>query len=303
MKMIIKTRFNIDYLKLCYRQPEGLFEDIASTEGNMVCRDSYDILIIDRDEQRILAKILVPDSSGPLALGMLTLNRGNAFSGKAFFEYENRALYEVLSWLPGQLPSNLIGLMDYVADDLGLELNNCTRIDIALDTTLNVLSRLRKRIRNVEELDMYLCRHKVIDPDAKLGGYGEYYASTRKRLLKRPEIIIEQVKDEGTKLKIYDKSRELQESRPDKTARYFNWLGKGWNQETDHIYRVEVTIKNEDIKGLCEKYNKRLGPEATAAPFLSQVQSEDWLVWHFFAGLESLIYFRDKETGEKEEPF
>lgn len=301
--MKTKTSLSIDYLKLCYRQPEGLFQEIASTQGYLVPRLDYDLLIIDRDEQRILTKVLVPDCGGPMTLGTLTLNRGNAFDGKAFFEYENRALYEVLSWIPGQRPSNLIGLMEYVADDLGLEFNNCTRIDIALDTTLNVLARLRKRIRNVEELDMYLCRHKVTDPDVKLDGYGEYYASTRKRLLKRPEIIIGQAKDEGTKLKIYDKSRELQESRPDKTARYFNWLGEGWNQEKDHIYRVEVTIKNEDLKGMCEKYSKRLRPEAAAAPFLSQVQSEDWLAWHFFEGLESLVYFRDKLTGEKVEAF
>lgn len=303
MTMKIKTEFNIDYLKLCYRQPEGLFEEIASTEGSMVYRFSYDLLIIDKDEQRILTKVLVPDSGGPLTLGMLTLNRGNAFNGKAFFEYENRALYEVLSWLPGQRPSNLIGLMDYVADDLGLEYNNCTRIDIALDTTLNVMARLRKRIRNIEELDMYLCRHKVVDPDAKLDGYGEFYASTRRRLLKRPEFIIGQAKEEGTKLKIYDKSRELRESRPDKTARYFNWLGEGWDQERDHIFRVEVTIKNEDLKGMCEKYSKRLRPEAAAAPFLVQVQSEDWLAWHFFEGLDSLIYFRNIETGEKVDAF
>lgn len=301
--MKIKTEFNIDYLKLCYRQPEGLFEEIASTDGNIVHRDCYDLLIINRDEQRILTKVLVPDCGGPMTLGTLTLNRGNAFDDKAFIEFENRALYEVLSWIPGQRPSNLIGLMEYVADDLGLEFNNCTRIDIALDTTLNVLARMRKRIRNDDELDMFLCRHKVTDPDMKLDGYGEYYASTRRRLLKRPEIIISQAKDEGTRLKIYDKSRELQESRPDKIARYFNWLGEGWNQETDHIFRVEVTIKNEDLKGMCEKYSKRLRPEAAAAPFLSQVQSEDWLAWHFFEGLESLIYFRDKETGKKVDAF
>ena len=269
----------------------------------MVYRFDYDLLIIDRNEQRILAKVLVPDSGGPLSLGLLTLNNGNAFNGKAFVEYENRALYEVLSWLPGARPSNLIGLLDYVAADLGLEFNNCTRIDIALDTTVNVLARLRKRIRNTEELDMFLCRHKVMDPDVKLEGYGEYYASTRKRLLKRPEIIIGQAKEDGTRLKIYDKSRELHESRPDKTERYFNWLGEGWNQETDHIFRVEVTIRNEDLKDMWPKYTKLLRDEELDIPFLMQVQSGKWLAWHFFEGLESLIYFRDKETGDKVDAF
>lgn len=298
-----KSEFNIDYLKLCYRQPEGLFQEIASTDGNLVYRFNYDLLIIERDEQRILAKVLIPAMGEPWALGTLTLNHGGAFGDRAFFEFHNRSLYEVLSWQPGQRPSNLIGLMEHVAEDLGLEFNNCTRIDIALDTTINVLARLRKRIRNAEELDMYLCRHKVTDPDAKLDGYGEFYASTRKHLLKRPEIIIGQAKEDGTRLKIYDKSRELQESRPDKTARYFDWLGEGWDQSKDHIFRVEVTIRNEDLKDMWPKFCKQLRVEELDMPFLTQVQSGKWLVWHFFEGLDSLIYFRDKETGQKVEAF
>lgn len=301
--MKVKSEFNIDYLKLCYRQPEGLFQEIASTEGNMVYRFNYDLLILERDEQRILAKVIIPGMGEPWALGTLTLNNGGAFGSRAFFEFQNRSLYEVLSWQPGQRPSNLIGLMEYVAEDLGLEFNNCTRIDIALDTTINVLARLRKRIRNTEELDMYLCRHKVVDPNTKLDGYGEFYAATRRRLLKRPEIIIGQAKEDGTRLKIYDKSRELQESRPDKTARYFDWFGEGWDQSKDHIFRVEVTIRNEDLKDMWPKFCKQLRAEELDMPFLTQVQSSKWLAWHFYEGLDSLIYFRDRETGQKVEAF
>ena len=100
-------------------------------------------------------------------------------------------------------------------------------------------------------------------------------------------------------MKIYDKSRELQESRPDKAARYFNWLGKEWDQHKDHIFRVEVTIRNEDLKDMWPKYSKQLRAEQQDLPFLTQVQSGEWLAWHFFEGLDSLIYFRDKETGQK----
>lgn len=301
--MKTKAALNIDYLKLCYRQPDGLFQELAATQGDLVSRCYYDLLILERDEQRILSKVLIPDSGGQWSLGTLTLNNGSTFGGKAFFEYENRALYEVFSRQPRQRPTNFIDLMESVADDLGLEYNNCTRIDIALDTTLNVLARLRKRIRNVEELDMFLCRHRVSDPNSKLDGYGEYYASTRRRLLRRPEIIIGQAKGEGTRLKIYDKSRELKESRPDKTARYFNWLGDGWNQDRDHIFRVEVTIRNEDLKDMWQKFSKQLRPEELDMPFLAHVSTEKWLAWHFFEGLESLIYFRSKETGEKVDAF
>jgi len=297
-----KHTLNIDYLKLCYRQPDGLFEEFASIQGELICRDGYDLLMIERDEQNIIAKVLVRDAGEQWSLGTLTLNNRAAFAGKAFFEYDNRALYEVFSRLPHQRPSNCISLMDYVADDLGLTYNNCTRIDIALDTTDNVLARLRKRIRDVEGLNMFLNRHKVEDPDLKLDGYGEYYNSTRRRLLKRPEIIIGQAKSEGTRLKIYDKTRELQESRPDKTERYYNWLGDGW-KETDHVFRVEVSIRNEDLKGIWQKYRKKVSVEERDMPFLAQLQTEKWLALYYFEGLDSLIYFRDRETGEKVDAF
>ena len=121
--------------------------------------------------------------------------------------------------------SNYVPYFDYITNDLGLEYNNCTRVDIALDANINVLARAKKNIRNHEGLEMYLCRHKVANADEKIQGYGEYYASTRKRLIKHPEIIIEQAKDEGTRMKIYDKTRELVEHRDDKAEMYYNWLG------------------------------------------------------------------------------
>ena len=298
--MRIKYVHSIDYLKFCYRQPDGLFEELASVkQGTCVYRDGYDLLINNSDEQHVQAKVLIPDVGGPWSLGTLILNNGNAFRGKAFFEFENRALYEVFSWLPDQRPFNFIGMIGYVADDLGLEFNNCTRIDITLDTNLNVLARMRKRIRSVKELDLFICRRKVTDPDIKMDGYGEYYASTRRRLLRRPEIIIGQAKDDGTRLKVYDKLRELQESRQDKAARYYNWLGAEWNADMDRIFRVEVSIRNEDLKDMWSKFRKELGPEERDMPFLMQIQTEKFLSWYFYEGLESLIYFRNKETGEK----
>lgn len=301
--MKTKTNLSIDYLKLCFRQPEGLFQEIASTRESIVPRLDYDLLIIDRDEQRIIMKVLIPDTSGQWSLGTLTLNNGNTFYGKAFFEYNNRALYEVFSWLPGQGPSNYITLMDCIAEDLGLQYNNCTRIDIALDTTVNAVERIKKRKRDVDNLDMFLCRHKVTDPDLRLDDYGEFFGATRRRLLKHPEIIIKQSKQEGTRLKVYDKTRELLESRPDKIERYYSWLGDGWDQDKDHIFRVEVSIRNEDLKEMWKKLSKQLHPEALDMPFLTQIQTENLLAWYFYEGLDSLIYFRDRETGEKVEPF
>lgn len=296
--MKAKYTLNVDYLKLCYRQSDGLFETLASLEDGYYMSDGYSLKVIEQDETHVLMKVIVPDAAGAWSLGTLLLNDGAAFKGKAFFEFDNRALYEVCT-RDGQKPVNCIGLMEYIAEDLGLEFNNCTKVDIALDTNVNVLAKMRKRIRNYQELDMYLCRRKIADADAKLDGYGEYYASTRKRLIRHPEIIISQAKDEGTRLKVYEKTRELVESRPDKKDRYFNWLGKEWDAGKDRIYRVEVSLRNEDVKTIHSKYADAIPDYRRDMTFLQEIQEEVWLKYYFIEGLESLIYFRDKTTQEK----
>ena len=296
-----KYKINIDYLKLCYRQPEGIFETIAGTVGDIYYGDGYELLITEQDISILRAEVLIQHDGEPMSLGTLMLNNGSKFKGKAFFEYSNRAFYETSFVCPEK--ANYIPYFHHIASDLGLEYNNCTRVDIALDTNINVLARVKKNIRNHEGLDMYLCRHKVADADEKMPGYGEYYASTRKRLIKRPEIIIEQAKDEGTRLKIYDKTRELVEHRDDKADRYYSWLGDGWNRENDHIYRVEVSIRNEDLKDIFSKCRDRFIPEMQDLPFWLQMTNEKWLATYFYEGLSSLLYFRDRETGDRVEAF
>ena len=296
-----KYKLNIDYLKLCYRQPEGIFETIAGTVGDIFYGDGYELLITERDISILRAEVLIQHNGELMTLGTLMLNNGSRFKGKAFFEFGNRAFYETSTMFPEK--ANYIPYFDYIAGDLGLEYNNCTRVDIALDTNINVLARVKKNIRNHEGLDMYLCRHKVVDADEKLTGYGEYYASTRKRIIKRPEIIIEQAKDEGTRLKIYDKTRELVEHRDDKADQYYSWLGEDWDSEKDHINRVEVSIRNEDLKDIYTKCRGRFVPEMQDPPFWLQMTNEKWLAAYFYEGLSSLLYFRDRETGKKVEAF
>lgn len=296
-----KYKLNIDYLKLCYRQPDGIFDAIAGTLGDIFYGDGYELRITERDISILRAEVLIQHDGELMSLGTLMLNNGSRFKGKAFFEYSNRAFYETSTMFPDK--ANYIPYFDYIAGDLGLEYNNCTRVDIALDTNINVLARVKKNIRNHEGLDMYLCRHKVVDADEKLPGYGEYYASTRKRLIKRPEIIIEQAKDEGTRLKMYDKTRELVEHRDDKADLYYSWLGEDWDREKDHICRVEVSIRNEDLKDIHDKCRGRFNPEMQDLPFWLQMTNEKWLAAYFYEGLSSLLYFRDRETGKKVEAF
>ena len=55
-----KYEFNIDYLKICYRQPKGLFQKIAAAEGDIIYRFDYDLKIIERDKERIMDHAQTP---------------------------------------------------------------------------------------------------------------------------------------------------------------------------------------------------------------------------------------------------
>ena len=118
---------------------------------------------------------------------------------------------------------------------LGLAFNNITEIEVALDTETNIIYRLRKLIKDVENYDMYLNGRKV-EEGTLLCNYGEYYERSREKLSRCPTLYFKQSKDTDMALKVYDKAKELEERSPGKASRYHNWIG--WS-DTNRIYRAE----------------------------------------------------------------
>lgn len=113
---------------------------------------------IENNEDTIVCSVLLDEANQTeqILLGSLVLNNTHKYLGKAFFEFENSALYTVEGIDAGGNKYSKIMNLYYVAEVLGMELNNVTQVDLALDSNINFIRKLTQAIKSYETLDMYL---------------------------------------------------------------------------------------------------------------------------------------------------
>lgn len=291
-----KINFNIDKLKLCYKQPKELFEKLAEYKTNSyIDYDDFKLHIIDdgrsedsdKEPNQILANVILQDGT---LLGEFVFNNSAKYEGKCFFTFDNKALYKVYSF--DSEKHNYQACLDYVATILGLELNNITLVEIAADINFNPTPKIQKLIRDHQNYSMIHNGKAVKQPNRNLIGFGEYYERSREKREKYPTLYFNQSKKESIKLRIYDKSKEIEEQSPCK--HYIEeWNGFGKQK----VYRMEISIRNEDFKHSLQTdeilaewcnpvaFNELLGLEAFKCH-----------LWDFNAN--RLVYFRSKGTNE-----
>lgn len=297
MGRTIKASVNIDKLKVCLIQPEGLFEKIYNEEQDYIIFDGFSMKRVECDNNAIVCNILLDEAgqTEQILLGHLTLNNTCKYAGKAFFEFENAALYTVEGIDEGNKYCKISNLY-YVADVLGMKLNNVTQLDLALDSNINFIKKIIKAVKNYEELDMYLNGRKVLTPDEKLPEYGVFHGASRKRLESLPTLYLSQKKKEvGLSMRVYDKTKELAEQSSYKKERYYQWLG--W--ETSKIYRTEITMHNVNIKEFCSIMGNRIAEQGSLINILNLLGLKDWRAECFIEMANRLIYFKDKKSRKK----
>lgn len=276
-----KYRFNIDKLRLCYNQPTELFSQFAEIKPNTYWdRGDYKLHIlgdeVEETPHQIQVNVLLNNNT---LLGYFVFNNSKRYEGFCFFTFSNSALYEFLT-TDGTNKYNLITLIDYIANDLNLTLNNITEVEISLDTTINVNAKIRKLIKDYNNFDMIQNGRKVKDPSRKLENYCETFSRSRKRLLPQPTLYFEQTKKDAPLLRIYNKTEEIKSNGNEKEyITEWNQFGK------TSTYRMELRLKNESIKEFLKTYH-------TDRPLLDFIQDPEVreALWAFFA--DRLIYFR-----------
>lgn len=279
-----------DYLKNYHTRYDEL------NNYRILDEDDFYLIFIDEDEQGMTAVLNVHDFDGDFKLGTFTFNSTDKYKGKAFFSFENQALYKVFLKLGDGEPHNYICDLQYVCDYYGLTFNNITEIEIAFDSNYNYISKLRRMIKNTDRYDLYLNGKKVKN-DETLDGYGEYYKRSREKLSKLPTLYFSQAKDTDMKMRIYDKAKELREHSPHKIERLKEWLG--W-ECTDKLYRVEVVLHNSNIRDFCDRYGERLYNEfGKHSNVLSLLGHSDFRLAIFLDSTDRMIYFRNRATREK----
>ena len=304
MARAIDWAVNVDKLRVCFTMPENLYGYLNEhytrrdelTDARILDEDTFSLLFIEEDEVKMTAVLNVRDVEGYYRLGTFTFSNSAKYAGKAFFSFENSALYRIYLKFPNEEPKNHICDLQYVADFYAMEFNNITELELAFDSTFNYISKVRKMIKAVDTYDLYLNGKKVKD-DETLDGYGEYYTRSRVKMSKLPTLYFSQAKDTDMKMRVYDKARELDENSPNKAERLKEWLG--WDT-IDTLYRVEVVMHNTNVREFVERYGERLYPECGEhSNVLNLLGMSDFRLAMFLDSVDRLIYFRNKRTREK----
>ena len=299
-----KWAVSVDKLKVCLLQPQSTFGYIrdhtsyTTIDGMRVLdEDGYKLVAVEEDDNAMAAALDVMDDSGEyLRLGTFQLNgAGSKYQGRAFFSFENSSLYTVFGVTADGAKANWVDMLLPIAEDMGMAFNNVTEVEVALDSTVNVIYRMRKLIKEVDKYDMYLNGRKV-EVGTTLKSYGEYYERTREQLSRRPTLYFSQSKDTDMSLRIYDKTTELREHSPEKAARYHDWLG--WS-DTDRIYRAEVTLHNTNVREFCERQGKRLAEQGEHNNVLGLFGMEEFRLGMLRDATDRMVYFRDRRDGSK----
>lgn len=293
---MIKARgsINIDRLKVCFKSNEyvinRLQEQFSESGSTLDYVDFRLVRIDEKDKNNLTAAVDMDIDDSTHRFGHFKFSLTGMYRGYAFFTFENRALYTPFMGYMGA-KSSIAGMLEDIAAVIGLQVNNITVCEIALDSNLNVLNSARKAVRNVEQLDMFVNGRRVAYTNRKIEDYCEVFSSSRERLLMQPCICVKQKRDDGLRLKIYNKTREMDEVSPAKKEYIPEWNDIPGSQT---IYRVEVTVRNQDIADYCRM--QCIPTEEALYRLMNNVQNFRNGLWSWCSG--RLLFFRDKQTGE-----
>lgn len=299
-----KWAVSVDKLKVCLSQPQEAFDYIrdhtsyAAIDGMRVLdEDGYKLVVVEEDDNTMTVALDVMDDTGEyLHLGTFQFNGiGGRYQGRAFFSFENSSLYTVFGVTADGSKANWVDMLLPICGGFGLAFNNITEIEVALDTETNIIYRLRKLIKDVENYDMYLNGRKV-EAGVPLENYGEFFERTREQLSRVPTLYFKQSKATDMSLKVYDKATELREHSPEKAARYHEWLG--WDR-TDKIYRAEVTLHNTNVREFCERQGRWLAEQGEHGNILGLFGMEEFRLGMLRDATDRMVYFRDRRDGSK----
>lgn len=291
-----KCNFNVDKLKICYKQPQELWDFLAGyVSGDYLYFDSFKLLIIDdgrseesrKESVKIKANVITDDG---VLLGEFVFNNSAKYEGKCFFEFANSALYTLFQQYMG-VKQNYICCLDWVAQILNLEINNITTIEVSADINHNPLPRIYKLMKDHENYDMVYNGKVVQDYTKILEGVGEFYGRNRVKKLRYPTLYFSQKKDDAPTIKIYDKRAEIE----DNSKHYIS----DWNDNLNGtMYRVEVSVKNEDIKRFLDMMGGHQEHLGEIGLFLSNLTDQAYKhhLWEYIT--DRIVYFRAK-SGDR----
>ncbi|MCM0321907.1 hypothetical protein J8K89_02445 [Bacteroides fragilis] len=270
---------NIDMLRLCYEIKEPNNINILRTReiGEEVDFLYFYLKRIEGKHFKFVYEIRYNDLGIDKLFGELKLGinddkedsnlHSNGYA-KAWISVSNRVLY-----------NDEIYYLDFIEDNLGLELHNITALDLCLDLSCDVARMIRKLIRN-KNITTFLNTKEVQDRNEDRPEI-TYITSGNMNKDKYLTVSIKQKKA------IKDKSRGATLTAYDKKAEIANSSGKKYIEEfygnPDKLHRLEVHLNNDEVKEYLNRTKQELS-------FYSLVDNK-FLLRLFDQTLNSLIRF------------
>lgn len=315
-------KINTDKLRLSFIQPQELWDKLiqfplkevkkdedTTLEAVYVNYEDFSLRIYDDGRGRkrekaptkIMAQLILADNT---LLGDFVFNNSAKYDGLCFFTFANSALYDYDVIINGE-KANKIDYILYVADALNLQLNTITEIELSLDVNFNVIPKILKLIKDYENYDLFVNKKHIEDEKSIIEEYGEWFSRSRKKKERYPTIYVKQ-KKENQQLRIYNKSKEINEKSAKNYITEWDDFGKS------EIHRLEISIKWENIQkwlsylqdtNLPSEWKQYTGandPE-TRQDYLSRtlclIGLSDYrmAMWHYFA--QNTLYFRHRGTN------
>lgn len=241
-----KVKMNFDKIEICYVGSKELIDNIENTKHWE--RDGYYLELENsenKDNRETILSIWIYDyneENGKIKFG--TLKFGNSFESDedtiryCWLRVDNKILYNK------SILSTTLHSIYYIQDDLGLEFNNITSIDIAVDSNICWFRRIKSAMRNNELIPIILNKsYPNIGERVKPFRYD--LGENRKRYLEDTIYISNKEKD--MQFCVYNKSEEIEESG--------KFYIKDWFKGNSKIFRAEVRLKNKSLNDFCEKNN------------------------------------------------
>lgn len=286
-----KSKFNVDTLKLSFEILSERWEGICQYEqGSLLDYSEMGFLMkifeIDTDNNGTINKVSCNviwfggEQDGE-QIGILTFCSPSIYNGRAFFTLSNKQLYRT----PMYVINELWNVLD-------LKLKSITQMDIALDKTSNSIRNIRRMIQDHENYDMIRNGRVITAPKEKIENYKECRGRSRTKLDKYPTLYFDLREKRTPELKLYNKTKEIQEESNKNYITEVNGFGK------DTFYRLELKLYWQDIKKLMEMCDIDIEDYEC----LIKLTSEETLQAMFEEVVPRLIRFREKKNGNIIQP-
>lgn len=282
MKRVCRRKIQIDALTLCYEVENTYYYDQLRQldYGDTIDLGDFQLTRTTGRYFYNIYDIKTWNGKRDIIYGQLKFNLAN---GNDESNVHNNGLTKVWVSLNNEtLYSTDIYFLDYITDRLGLIAHNITTLDLCLDTSFNVSSRVKQFIRD-NSITTILNGRRIVDREADRpeivyvmsGNLNKYKYLTLS--IKQRNAIRD--KSKGVTIITYDKKAEILNSSEKKYI-------LDYYQRPRSLYRTEVHLNNEDIKAYLNRENKEFNPLI----IFDEATLEDMYFYH----LNGVIRFQSK---------